>query len=53
MVSNTELSTNLLVTPDTLLVQQVKEPIFDLKIESPSLIGLHREMFDLVWANTR
>ena len=47
--AGTKLSTNLLITPDSVLVQQVRLPIFGLRIENPSLIQMHREMFDLIW----
>jgi len=49
LTEGTTLSTNLLITPDTILVQQVQPPVFGLRIENKSLIQMHREMFDLIW----
>jgi HTH-type transcriptional regulator, sugar sensing transcriptional regulator len=45
----TNLTTNLVVVPSRVLIQQVVQPIVTLVIENPSIVQLHREMFENMW----
>lgn len=43
------LSTNLIVTPKMLLMHQLVEPNVALVVENPSIVQMHKEMFEIMW----
>lgn len=45
----TNLSTNLVVTPQRVLIHQLSAPIIGIVIENKSVIQMHREMFEVIW----
>jgi len=47
--SQTTLSTNLVITPQRVLVHQLVPPIFGIVIENKSIINMHREMYEIIW----
>lgn len=45
----TKLTTNLVVIPQRVVVQQLTQPIIAVVIENKSAIQMHREMFEIIW----
>lgn len=46
---HTKLSTNLVITPQRVVVHQLIPPIFAIVIENKSIIQMHREQFEIMW----
>ncbi len=46
---STKLTTNLVVTPQRVLIHQLVPPIFGIVIENRSIIRMHQEMYDIIW----
>jgi HTH-type transcriptional regulator, sugar sensing transcriptional regulator len=46
---STKISTNLVVTPQRVLIHQLVPPIFGIVIENRSIIRMHQEMFEIIW----
>ncbi len=47
--SQTKLTTNLVVTPQRVVVHQIIPPIFAIVIENKSIIQMHKEQFEIMW----
>lgn len=45
----TKLRTNLVVTPQRILIHQLTDPIIGIVIENQSVIQMHREMYEIIW----
>jgi sugar-specific transcriptional regulator TrmB len=45
----TSLTTNLVVIPSRVVIQQMIEPISAIVIDNPSAVQMHREMFEIMW----
>lgn len=45
----TNLSTNLVILPKKVVIHQLHPPIIAIVIENPSIIQMHREMFEIMW----
>lgn len=45
----TKLSTNLVIIPQKVLIQQTIAPVFAMVIDNKSIIQMHREQFYLIW----
>lgn len=45
----TNLTTNLVVTPQKVVIHQLTHPIRAIVIENQSIIQMHREMFEIMW----
>ncbi len=45
----TNLNTDLCITPQHLMIQQIKAPVIALMIDNQSIIETHREMFEIIW----
>lgn len=46
----TKLTTNLVITPQRVLVHQIIPPNFGIVIENKSIIQMHREQFEIMWS---
>lgn len=46
---NTKLTTNLVIIPSRVVIQQMIEPISAIVIDNTSAIQMHREMFEIMW----
>jgi sugar-specific transcriptional regulator TrmB len=46
---NTNLTTNLIITPKKVLIHQLIPPIVTIEIENQSVIQMHKEMFEVMW----
>ncbi len=46
---NTKLKTNLVITPQRVVVHQLTEPIMAIVIENKSIIQMHKELFEIIW----
>ena len=46
---NTHLKTNLVITPQKVLIHQLTDPILGIVIENKSVIQMHTEMYELIW----
>ena len=46
---STSLTTNLVVTPQKVLIHQLVPPIIGIVIENKSVIQMHKEMFEIMW----
>ncbi|MEK7463775.1 MAG: helix-turn-helix domain-containing protein [Patescibacteria group bacterium] len=46
---STKLTTNLVVTPQRVLIHQLIPPVFGIVIENRSIIRMHQEMYDIIW----
>jgi sugar-specific transcriptional regulator TrmB len=49
----TTLSTNLIVTPQRVVIHQLVTPIFAIVIENPSIIKMHQESFNIMWQSRK
>lgn len=45
----TNLSTNLVITPRKVVIHQLSPPIMAMVIENPSIVQMHKEMFEIMW----
>ncbi len=45
----TKLSTNLVITPQRVLIHQLDQPIMAIVIENKSTIKMHQELFEVMW----
>jgi len=45
----TELTTNLVVIPEMLVIHQIIPPIMAMVVENKSVIQLHRQLFEVIW----
>lgn len=43
------LSTNLVITPQRILIHQLSLPIIGIVIENKSIIQMHKEFFEIMW----
>lgn len=46
---HTKLTTNLVITPQRVVVHQMIPPMFAIVIENKSIIQMHREQFEIMW----
>jgi len=46
---NAKLTTNIVVTPQRLVLHQLEQPIMAIVIENKSTIKAHQEMFEVMW----
>lgn len=46
---NTLLSTNMVVTPQMLVIHQIISPVTAIVIENRSTIELHKQLFEIIW----
>ncbi len=51
--SQTKLSTNLVITPRKVVIHQLHPPIIAMVVENPSIIQMHKEMFEIMWSSLR
>ena len=47
--TGTNLSTNLVVIPERILIHQTIDPVIGIVIENKSAIKMHQEMFEIMW----
>jgi sugar-specific transcriptional regulator TrmB len=47
--AGTKLSTNLVITPQRVLIHQLDQPIMAIVIENKSTIKMHQELFEVMW----
>ena len=45
----TQLTTNLIITPQKAVIHQLSEPIMAIVIENKSTIKMHQELFEVMW----
>ncbi len=45
----TQLTTNLVITPQRVVIHQIIPPVFAIVIENKSIIQMHREQFEMMW----
>ncbi|MDO8625878.1 MAG: helix-turn-helix domain-containing protein [Candidatus Magasanikbacteria bacterium] len=45
----TSLNTNLVIIPKRVVIHQLETPIMAIVIENPSVVRLHRELFEIMW----
>jgi sugar-specific transcriptional regulator TrmB len=50
---NTKLSTNMVVTPQKVVIQQTTQPIMAIVIENRSVIKMHQEFFEIMWRSIK
>ncbi|MCL5795172.1 MAG: hypothetical protein M1338_02345 [Patescibacteria group bacterium] len=50
---NTQLTTNLVITPKKIIIHQLMPPIIAMVIENPSIVQMHRELFEVIWKSIR
>lgn len=48
----TNLSTNLVITPNKVIIHKLNNPISALVITDPAIIQMHKESFEIMWKNT-
>jgi len=46
---NTRLTTNMVITPQRVLIHQLEQPIMAIVIENKSTIKMHQELFEVMW----
>lgn len=46
---DTKLSTNLVIIPKKIVINQLTPPIMAIVIENKSIIQMHKEMFEIIW----
>ena len=49
---DTSLSTNLVVVPRKVVIQQLVPPVMAMVIKNLSLVQMHRETFEILWNNS-
>lgn len=47
--SNTKLTTNLVITPQRVLIHQLEPPIMGIVIENKSIIQMNQQLFEIIW----
>jgi HTH-type transcriptional regulator, sugar sensing transcriptional regulator len=47
--TRTSLTTNLIIIPNRVVIQQLNPPIMGVTIENKSIITMHQEMFEIMW----
>ena len=45
----TKLTTNMVITPQRILIHQLEQPIMAIVIENKSTIKMHQELFEVMW----
>lgn len=45
----TKLTTNMVITPQRILIHQLENPIMAIMIENKSTIKMHQELFEVMW----
>ena len=50
---DTKLNTDLCITPQHFMIQQIKIPVVALVVDNQSIIETHREMFEILWSATK
>jgi sugar-specific transcriptional regulator TrmB len=45
----TTLTTNLIITPQKVVIHQLIQPTFAMVIENKNIINMHKEMFEMIW----
>lgn len=45
----TNLNTDLVITPEHVMIQQLHQPLFALVIDNKSIIQMHKESFEIMW----
>lgn len=50
---NTSLTTNLVITPQKVVIHQLIPPIMAIVIENKSIIQMHQELFEIIWKSIR
>ncbi len=48
---NVKLETNLVITPQRIMIQQLVHPVVALVIENKTFINMHQEIFRLIWSS--
>mgnify|MGYP001572833139 CR=1 FL=1 len=46
---STKIKTNLVITPQRVLIHQLVQPIIGIVIENKSVIHMHQEMYEIIW----
>lgn len=49
----TDLKTNLVITPQRVLIHQLSDPILGIVIENKSVIQMHKEMYEIIWKSLK
>lgn len=49
----TELTTNLIITPKKIVIHQLVEPISAIVIENKNIVKMHKEQFELIWKSLK
>lgn len=47
--TKTSLTTNMVITPQRVVIHQLTQPIIAIVIENKSIIQMQREMFEIIW----
>ena len=47
-----DINTNMVITPTSLVIHQLIPPVHVLVIETKSIVDLHRQLFEIIWAAT-
>ena len=47
--AGTQLGTNVVTIPQKVVIHQTVPPIIVLVVENPSIVQLHRELFEIAW----
>jgi HTH-type transcriptional regulator, sugar sensing transcriptional regulator len=45
----TALTTNLVITPQRVVIHQLVPPVFAMSIANPNVIRMHKEQFEIMW----
>lgn len=48
----TQLTTNLVIIPQRVVIHQLTPPVFAIVIQHPSVVQMHREQFEIMWRST-
>jgi len=48
---NTQLTTNLVVIPEMLVIHQLTPPIMAIVVDNKSAVQLHKQLFEIIWAS--
>ena len=46
---DTKLTTNLVITPQRVVIHQLVHPVFAMSIANPNIIRMHKEQFEIMW----
>ncbi|OQB05623.1 MAG: Sugar-specific transcriptional regulator TrmB [bacterium ADurb.Bin212] len=49
--ADTQLTTNLFVTPSKVVIHQIIPPILAIEIENNSVVRMNKEMFEIMWGS--